>query len=66
MAGRGTDIQLGGNLDMRVAQELADVTDEKEREKRIEQIFDADRESDVIVACSGVRIWSEFGDGYDA
>lgn len=38
MAGRGTDIQLGGNLDMRVTQELADVTDEAERNKRIEQI----------------------------
>ena len=38
MAGRGTDIQLGGNLDMRVAQELADVTDPAEREKRIEEI----------------------------
>lgn len=38
MAGRGTDIQLGGNLDMRIAQELADVTDEAERTKRIEQI----------------------------
>ena len=24
MAGRGTDIQLGGNLDMRLKQELAD------------------------------------------
>lgn len=38
MAGRGTDIQLGGNLDMRVAQELADVTDESERARRIEAI----------------------------
>ena len=38
MAGRGTDIQLGGNLDMRVAQELADVTDPAEREKSIEEI----------------------------
>ena len=38
MAGRGTDIQLGGNLEMRVAQELADVTDEAERARRIEAI----------------------------
>ena len=38
MAGRGTDIQLGGNLEMRVAQELANVTDEAERNTRIEQI----------------------------
>ena len=27
MAGRGTDIQLGGNADMRIRQELADVDD---------------------------------------
>jgi preprotein translocase subunit SecA len=38
MAGRGTDIQLGGNLEMRVRQELADVTDEAERAARIEAI----------------------------
>ena len=38
MAGRGTDIQLGGNLDMRVRQELAEVTDEAERTARIEAI----------------------------
>ena len=31
MAGRGTDIQLGGNADMRVQQELGDVTDEAKR-----------------------------------
>lgn len=38
MAGRGTDIQLGGNLEMRVAVELQDVTDEAERARRIEEI----------------------------
>ncbi|MBT5658590.1 MAG: preprotein translocase subunit SecA, partial [Rhodospirillaceae bacterium] len=38
MAGRGTDIQLGGNFDLRVVGELADVSDEAEREKRIEII----------------------------
>ena len=31
MAGRGTDIQLGGNADMRIRQELADVEDYGER-----------------------------------
>jgi len=36
MAGRGTDIQLGGNLDMRIRQELAEVVDETERAQRIE------------------------------
>jgi preprotein translocase subunit SecA len=38
MAGRGTDIQLGGNFDMRVAEELKDVTDEAERARRTEDI----------------------------
>jgi preprotein translocase subunit SecA len=33
MAGRGTDIQLGGNADMRIRQELADVEDAQERER---------------------------------
>jgi preprotein translocase subunit SecA len=38
MAGRGTDIQLGGNADMRIKSELAAVTDEAERSRRIEEI----------------------------
>jgi preprotein translocase subunit SecA len=33
MAGRGTDIQLGGNADMRIRQELAATEDPREREK---------------------------------
>lgn len=35
MAGRGTDIKLGGNLEARLEKELAGVTDDKER-KRLE------------------------------
>jgi preprotein translocase subunit SecA len=38
MAGRGTDIQLGGNPDMRILQELADVPEGAEREARIATI----------------------------
>src|SRR5450830_1457743 len=38
MAGRGTDIQLGGNLDMRIAQELAEVPEGEERVGRIAAI----------------------------
>jgi len=37
MAGRGTDIQLGGNLDMRLSQELSDLKGAK-REKRAGEI----------------------------
>jgi preprotein translocase subunit SecA len=33
MAGRGTDIQLGGNAEMRIRQELADIEDKSERDK---------------------------------
>src|SRR5262249_9777156 len=32
MAGRGTDIQLGGNAEMRIRQELADIEEPRERE----------------------------------
>jgi preprotein translocase subunit SecA len=38
MAGRGTDIQLGGNVDFRIQDELADVEDGPKREKAIERI----------------------------
>src|SRR5690606_34808162 len=38
MAGRGTDIQLGGNLEMRVADETAGIEDEAKREAKIEEI----------------------------
>ncbi len=40
MAGRGTDIQLGGNVEMRIGHELAAVTDPAERETRIQAIRD--------------------------
>jgi preprotein translocase subunit SecA len=33
MAGRGTDIQLGGNADMRIRQEIAEIEDPRERDK---------------------------------
>jgi preprotein translocase subunit SecA len=38
MAGRGTDIQLGGNVDMRVRQETAELTDETEKRRATERI----------------------------
>ena len=40
MAGRGTDIQLGGNLDMRLEHELGDMAEGKEREKKEKAIRD--------------------------
>jgi preprotein translocase subunit SecA len=38
MAGRGTDIQLGGNVDMRIRREAAEISDPAEKAERIEQI----------------------------
>jgi hypothetical protein len=35
MAGRGTDIQLGGNADMRIAQELGDMPEGPERDAKV-------------------------------
>ncbi|RCL00884.1 MAG: preprotein translocase subunit SecA [Candidatus Tokpelaia sp. JSC189] len=38
MAGRGTDIQLGGNIEMRIRQELKDMPEGPERDAGIEKI----------------------------
>ncbi len=38
MAGRGTDIQLGGNLDMRIEQEAVDGESDSERDARIAKL----------------------------
>jgi preprotein translocase subunit SecA len=38
MAGRGTDIQLGGNADMRIRQELKEIEDNGERDLRANEI----------------------------
>ncbi|WP_298874111.1 preprotein translocase subunit SecA [uncultured Bradyrhizobium sp.] len=50
MAGRGTDIKLGGSLDMRIQQETADITDEAEKAKKIEQIkADIEHFRDIVL-----------------
>ena len=38
MAGRGTDIQLGGNLDMRIEQEAMDGESDSQRDARVEKL----------------------------
>jgi preprotein translocase subunit SecA len=43
MAGRGTDIQLGGNLEFRVEAELADMPEGPERDAAMAQIKAEDR-----------------------
>ncbi|MBZ6379459.1 preprotein translocase subunit SecA [Pacificimonas flava] len=48
MAGRGTDIQLGGNVDFRVADELAGMEDGPEKQQeiaRIEKEVEAERQA---------------------
>jgi preprotein translocase subunit SecA len=61
MAGRGTDIQLGGNLEMHVKEKLAALGDDAEREKqapeiqsRIEAEVAAGRE--IVLAAGGLHI----------
>ncbi|WP_119680023.1 preprotein translocase subunit SecA [Indioceanicola profundi] len=53
MAGRGTDIKLGGNEDMRIEHELADVADPAERERRAEQIRAEVAEAKELVLKAG-------------
>ena len=53
MAGRGTDIKLGGNLDMRIANELADVPEGAERERQITKIKDDIESKKRIVIDAG-------------
>ena len=38
MAGRGTDIQLGGNLEFRIEEELAEMEEGKKRDKAVEKL----------------------------
>ena len=57
MAGRGTDIQLGGNADMRIQQELADIEDAAKRkaeEERITREVEAEREK--VVEAGGLYV----------
>src|SRR5438477_8491654 len=55
MAGRGTDIKLGGSLDMRILQETADITDEAEKAKKIEQIkADIERFREIVLKAEEV------------
>ncbi|MGY3620035.1 preprotein translocase subunit SecA [Bradyrhizobium sp. USDA 10063] len=50
MAGRGTDIKLGGSLEMRIQQETAAITDEAEKAKKIEQIkADIERFREIVL-----------------
>src|SRR6201994_3085751 len=50
MAGRGTDIKLGGNVEMRVAQETAGITDPAEKEAKTAEIrAEIERFRDIVL-----------------
>jgi preprotein translocase subunit SecA len=57
MAGRGTDIQLGGNPDMRIKLELGDVTGEAERARRIAEVrAEVAVDKEKVIAAGGLFI----------
>ncbi len=61
MAGRGTDIQLGGNVEMQVLEELSKIKDESKRaaqEPEIRAKVEAEVEAarDVVLAAGGMYI----------
>ena len=53
MAGRGTDIQLGGNLEMRIADELKDANDSKATAKIESEI---ERDKQTVLEAGGLYV----------
>ena len=57
MAGRGTDIQLGGNLEMRIKHELDGITDAEGREREIARIkAEVTENKKKVLAAGGLYI----------
>ena len=57
MAGRGTDIQLGGNLDMRISQEIDPDAGEQERTRRIAEITaEIEANKAKVIAAGGLFV----------
>jgi preprotein translocase subunit SecA len=57
MAGRGTDIQLGGNAEMRIAEELAEMPEGPEREAREKEIHEDVRQlKEKALAAGGLYV----------
>jgi preprotein translocase subunit SecA len=55
MAGRGTDIKLGGSLEMRIMHETSGITDETEKAAKIERIkADVERFRDIVLKAEDV------------
>ncbi len=53
MAGRGTDIKMGGDPDMRIAREIEDEIPEEEKQKRIQQVREEIEQDKEIVREAG-------------
>ena len=57
MAGRGTDIKLGGNAEMRVAQEVDPSWPEDKQNKAIEAIYaEVERDKEVVLKAGGLYV----------
>jgi len=57
MAGRGTDIQLGGNVEFRVNDELSEMEDGPDKENAIEQIRrEVEEEKERVLAAGGLFV----------
>lgn len=57
MAGRGTDIQLGGNVEFRIEDELGGMEPGPEREKAVERIKqEVAEEKDRVIAAGGLFV----------
>lgn len=57
MAGRGTDIQLGGNVDFRITDELRDIPEGSERDAAIERIKrEVEEEKQKVIDAGGLFV----------
>ena len=57
MAGRGTDIQLGGNVDMRIKQEAEPIEEEAKRAKKVAEIeAEVVANRDVVLEAGGLFV----------
>ncbi|MEA3048578.1 MAG: preprotein translocase subunit SecA [Sphingomonadales bacterium] len=57
MAGRGTDIQLGGNIEFRIGDELAEMEEGPERDAAIEKLTrEVGEEKERVIAAGGLFV----------
>lgn len=57
MAGRGTDIQLGGNLEMTISNELKDISDDSKRAAKVKQIeAEIAKDKAIVLEAGGLYV----------